>query len=168
MNGTGRVWRLGDNVDTDLIISGEYLNTVDESVLAAHCLEGVIDNFHSRISVGDVLVAGRNFGCGSSREHAPMALKACGVSCVVAQSFARIFYRNAINVGLPLIESHEVAGEATDGDQVAFDLDTGMVSLPERGKSESIAPLPDFIKEILEHGGLEAYHAALTSRQQTT
>ncbi|HOT06378.1 MAG: Isopropylmalate/citramalate isomerase small subunit [Methanosaeta sp. PtaB.Bin039] len=148
----GRAWIFGDDVDTDVIIPGKYLRTKDIGLLAEHVMEGLDPTFASRVSPGDVIVAGRNFGCGSSREQAPVALKAAGVSCVVARSFARIFFRNAINVGLPLLEA-DVPCQA--GDVVEVDLEAGRVSCS--GQEYSGTRLPPFLMEILQDGGLVAH-----------
>lgn len=147
----GRAWIFGDDVDTDVIIPGKYLRTKDLSILAQHVMEGLDPKFASRVGKGDVIVAGRNFGCGSSREQAPLALKVAGVSAVVARSFARIFYRNAINIGLPLIEADV---EAQQGDSVELDLASGIVRVGERTFQGT--RLPDFLLEILQSGGLVA------------
>lgn len=149
----GRAWIFGDDVDTDVIIPGKYLRTKDTSIWAKHVMEGLDQNFASRVEKGDVIVAGRNFGSGSSREQAPLALKEAGVAAVVARSFARIFYRNAINVGLPLIEAEEV--EAKEGDQVEVDLLAGTVIVGERVFRGT--KLPCFLLEILQDGGLVAH-----------
>jgi len=153
----GRVWRYGDNVDTDVIIPARYLNSADPKELATHCMEDIDPTFAGKVKVGDIIVAGRNFGCGSSREHAPVAIKASGVPCVIADSFARIFYRNAINIGLPLIELGEAVAEIHNGDAVQIDLDTGIVKNVTTGKSYQVQPLPDFIQEIASAGGLINY-----------
>jgi methanogen homoaconitase small subunit len=146
---SGRVWKFGDNIDTDVIIPGKYLRTTDMSIFASHVMEGIDPGFSSKIQKGDIIVAGRNFGCGSSREQAPLALKHAGISCVVAESFARIFFRNAINVGLPIIETRV---ECKEGDIIEIDLENGIVK-----NGDSSFPgtrLPDFLLEILKDGGL--------------
>ncbi len=148
----GKVWKYGDNVDTDVIIPGKYLRSADFRVFAEHAMEGIDPGF--RPAAGDVIVAGRNFGCGSSREQAPLAIKYAGVSCVVATSFARIFFRNAINVGLPIVEA-DVAGAVEKGDIIEVDLDTGCVSA--NGSRYTSTKLPDFLQDILNAGGLVAY-----------
>jgi 3-isopropylmalate/(R)-2-methylmalate dehydratase small subunit len=150
---TGKVWRYGDNVDTDVIIPARYLNTSDPKELAIHCMEDIDPGFAGRVEQGDILAAGRNFGCGSSREHAPVALRASGISCVIAASFARIFYRNAINIGLPLIELAE-ADEIQAGDSVSVDVASGKVTNLTSGKTYQAEPLPEFIQEIARAGGL--------------
>lgn len=149
----GKVWRYGDNVDTDVIIPARYLNTADPKELAIHCMEDIDPSFAGRVAPGDIMVAGRNFGCGSSREHAPVALRASGISCVIAASFARIFYRNAINIGLPLIELPE-AGEIQAGDSVSIDVASGKVTNLTSDKVYQAEPLPEFIQEIARAGGL--------------
>lgn len=146
---TGKVWKFGDNVDTDVIIPGKYLRTTDMSVFAAHVMEGIDPGFSKKVKKGDVIVAGKNFGCGSSREQAPLALKYAGLSCIVAESFARIFFRNAINVGLPIIESRIYCKE---GDIIEIDLESGIINT--QGKSYAGSKLPDFLREILSDGGL--------------
>lgn len=150
----GKVWRFGDNVDTDVIIPARYLNTTDPEELAKHCMEDADPEFAKKVKKGDIMVAGRNFGCGSSREHAPIAIKASGISCVVAESFARIFYRNAFNTGLLIIECPEAAKEAETGDELEIDIETGKIINHTKGKTYVIKPLPIFMKQILEDGGL--------------
>ena len=152
--GGNRVWRLGDNVDTDVIIPARYLSTTDPVELARHCLEDLDPGFAGAVRVGDVIVAGTNFGCGSSREHAPLAIKAAGVSLVVAASFARIFFRNAINIGLPLVEAPLAASAIGDGDRVAFDGGIGVLTNLTTGQSWPVRPFPDFLQEIIDAGGL--------------
>lgn len=149
----GKVWRYGDNVDTDVIIPARYLNTSEPKELAVHCMEDIDPGFAGQVASGDIMVAGRNFGCGSSREHAPVAIRASGISCVIAASFARIFYRNAINIGLPLIELPE-ADEIQAGDQVSVDAASGTVTNLTSGKTYQAEPLPEFIQEIAHAGGL--------------
>ncbi|NPV30363.1 MAG: 3-isopropylmalate dehydratase small subunit [Firmicutes bacterium] len=153
----GRVWKFGANIDTDLIIPARYLNTTDPAELAAHCMEDADPDFARRVSPGDIVVAGKNFGCGSSREHAPIALKGAGVGCVIAASFARIFYRNAINIGLPILESSEAAAALEEGDLVAVDLASGMIKNLSRGGVYQAAPFPPFMQEIMRAGGLINY-----------
>ncbi len=148
----GRVWRFGDNVDTDQIIPAEYLVTADEKELAEHAFEKVRPEFAVEVKPGDIIVAGRNFGCGSSREHAPLALKGAGIGAVVAESFARIFFRNSINVGLPLVEAKL---DVEDGEEVEIDFERGIIAT-QRG-SVSFKPLPPFLRKLLESGGLVAY-----------
>jgi 3-isopropylmalate/(R)-2-methylmalate dehydratase small subunit len=150
----GRAFRYGDSVDTDVIIPARYLTTDDEAELAKHVLEDLDPTFTARVEPGDVLVAGANFGCGSSREHAPIALKAAGVAAVVAESFARIFFRNAINTGLPIFESRAAVEDITGGDEVEVDLAAGVVHNHTTGRSHTAEPLPEFVMEIVRAGGL--------------
>ncbi len=152
----GNVIRYGDNVDTDVIIPARYLNTSDPKELAAHCMEDLDAGFAGRVQAGDILVAGQNFGCGSSREHAPIAIKASGVSLVIAASFARIFYRNAINIGLAIVECPEAAAAISDGDRVETDLDRGILHDLTTGAEFRTAPFPAFVQQIIENGGLTA------------
>ncbi len=149
----GTVWKFGDNINTDDIIAAKYLNTTDEQELAAHCMESVSPDFSRRVKRGDIIVAGDNFGCGSSREHAPVALKGCGISAVIARSFARIFLRNSINTGLPVIELPD-AGEINEGDRLEIQLDSGTVKNMTSGKSYKFIKYPGFLQEIIENGGL--------------
>jgi 3-isopropylmalate/(R)-2-methylmalate dehydratase small subunit len=151
---SGRAWRYGDNVDTDVIIPARYLTTTDEKLLAAHALEDLDPSFASSVSPGDVVVAGANFGCGSSREHAPIALKGAGVGAVVAASFARIFFRNAINTGLPILTCPEAVAAVQDGDRVSVDVIAGIVRNETRGVDFTAEPLPDFVMAIVSAGGL--------------
>lgn len=150
----GTVHKYGDNVDTDVIIPARYLNTASHKELAAHCMEDIDRDFVKKVKPGDLIVARRNFGCGSSREHAPIAIKACGVSCVVADSFARIFYRNSINIGLPILECAEAAAEIRDGDEVEADFDTGTIKNISSGKTYKARPYPPFLQNIIRKGGL--------------
>lgn len=150
----GRSWRYGDDIDTDRIIPARYLNTFDPEELAAHALEDLDPTFASRFPPGDILVVGRNFGCGSSREHAPLALKGVKVGAIVAESFARIFYRNAVNIGLPILESPEAVAAIQGGDEVEIDLDTGEIRDLSRGLSFQTTPFPEFLQEIIRRGGL--------------
>jgi len=152
-----RVWKYGDDVDTDVIVPARYLNTSVPAELAAHCMEDIDAGFVAAVEAGDVIVAGENFGCGSSREHAPIAIKASGVACVVAASFARIFYRNAINIGLPILECPEAASEAESGDRLSVDLASGTIRNLSKGSSHSAAPFPPFMRGIIDSGGLIAY-----------
>ena len=149
-----KVYKYGDNVDTDVIIPARYLNAPDEKSLASHCMEDIDASFASTVEAGDIIVAGSNFGCGSSREHAPLAIKACGVKCVIAPSFARIFYRNAINIGLPIMESAEAAAVIQAGDTVSVDFATGVITDETQGKRWQAAPFPEFVEGIIEAGGL--------------
>lgn len=150
----GTVIRYGDNVDTDVIIPARYLNTGDPAALAAHCMEDLDPGFVQRVKKGDILVAGQNFGCGSSREHAPLAIQASGISAVIAASFARIFYRNAINIGLAIVECPEAAAAIAEGDTVEADLDAGIIRDLTTGAEFKTAPFPPFIQSIIEQGGL--------------
>ena len=156
MKYTGSVIKYGDNVDTDVIIPARYLNTSVPSELAAHCMEDLDKTFVSRVKAGDIIVAGQNFGCGSSREHAPIAIKASGVSLVIAKSFARIFYRNAINIGLAIVECPEAAAEISEGDEAEADLDNGIIRDLTTGREYTTAPFPEFVQKIIENGGLIA------------
>ncbi len=153
----GNVFKYGDNVDTDVIIPARYLNSSDPGELAAHCMEDIDSEFTSKVQKGDIIVAAKNFGCGSSREHAPIAIKAAGVSCVIAETFARIFYRNSINIGLPIIECPEAAGQICAGDRVSVDLDTGIITDETLGKSWKGQAFPPFMQNIISAGGLIAY-----------
>ena len=154
MNTEGKVFKYPDNVDTDVIIPARYLNTSDHKELASHCMEDLDKTFVSRVKQGDIMVAGLNFGCGSSREHAPIAIKASGVSLVIAKSFARIFYRNAINIGLAIVECPEAADSISEGDTVEADLDNGIIRNITTGKEYKTAPFPEFVQKIIENGGL--------------
>ena len=153
----GKVFRYGDNVDTDVIIPARYLNTSDPKELAKHCMEDVDAEFVSAIRPGDIIVAGRNFGCGSSREHAPLAIKASGISCVVAATFARIFYRNALNIGLPILECSAAAEEIAAGDVGAVDLGKGTIVDRTTGKTFDAEPFPPFMQKLVDAGGLAAF-----------
>ena len=154
MNAKGRVHKYGDNVDTDVIIPARHLNTQDHAELASHCMEDIDAEFVNKVKTGDIMVAGNNFGCGSSREHAPVAMKARGISCVIAATFARIFYRNSINIGLPILECPEASSKIEDGDEVSIDFDTGIITNETKGETYQAMPFPDFIKEIMADGGL--------------
>lgn len=154
MKANGIAHRYGDNVDTDVIIPARYLNTSDEKELAMHCMCDIDANFTTKIKVGDMIVAGNNFGCGSSREHAPIAIKACGISCVIAASFARIFYRNAINIGMPILECAEASQRIEDKDEIEIDFDQGIIRNITKNETYQAQPFPDFIKNIMEHDGL--------------
>jgi len=150
----GKAWKFNDNIDTDLIIPARYLNTINPVELAKHCMEDADPEFVKKISNGDIIVAGENFGCGSSREHAPIAIKACGISAVIAKSFARIFYRNSINTGLPIIESIDAAEGISEGDKITVDLENGVIENLTKGKKYISAAFPDFIQGIIKAGGL--------------
>ena len=154
MNAHGFVHKYGDNVDTDVIIPARYLNTSSHAELASHCMEDIDKDFVNDVKPGDIIVADKNFGCGSSREHAPIAIQASGISCVIASTFARIFYRNAINIGLPILECSEAAGDIQSGDEVEVDFDTGVIQNRTSGKSYQAQPFPPFIQNIIQKGGL--------------
>ena len=156
MTAQGRVHTYGDNVDTDVIIPARYLNTSSHEELAAHCMEDIDKDFVSRVRPGDILVARKNFGCGSSREHAPIAIKASGISCVIASTFARIFYRNAINIGLAILECDEAARDIQAGDEVNVVFVTGLITNLTTGKTYQAEPFPPFIQNIIQKGGLLA------------
>lgn len=156
MKAQGRVFKYPDNVDTDVIIPARYLNTSDAKELAKHCMEDIDKTFTERVQSGDIIVAGWNFGCGSSREHAPLTIKTNGVSCVIAKSFARIFYRNSINIGLPILECEQAAEEINDGDDVSIDFDKGIITNNSTGKTYEAQPFPPFIQKIISDGGLLA------------
>ncbi len=153
----GKLWKFGDDVDTDAIIPARYLNTSDPAELARHCMEDADPSFSSKLSPGDIIVAGKNFGCGSSREHAPLAIKAAGVACVIAESFARIFYRNAINIGLPILESPEASQKLQEGEQVEVDLEKGEIRALPDGENYNAVPFPPFMRELIAVGGLINY-----------
>lgn len=153
----GRVWKFGDHVDTDVIIPARYLVTGDPAELAKHCLEDADPTFAQRVRPGDIIVAGENFGCGSSREHAPLSIKGAGVACVIAASFARIFYRNAINIGLPILEAPQAAAEIQAGDEVEVDLGTGRIRDLTTGREYTAQPFPPFMQELIAAGGLIPY-----------
>ena len=153
----GKVFKFGDNVDTDVIIPARYLNSSDPKELAQHCMEDIDADFVKKVSPGDLIVATKNFGCGSSREHAPLAIKAAGVSCVIAETFARIFYRNAINIGLPIIECPEAAKDIADGDEVEVDFDSGRITNETKGTTYQGQAFPPFMQKIIDCGGLVNY-----------
>lgn len=154
MDAKGRVHKYGNNVDTDVIIPARHLNTQDHKELASHCMEDIDRDFVNKVKEGDIIVAGDNFGCGSSREHAPIAIKASGISCVIANTFARIFYRNAINIGLPILECGEASEKIEDGDEVSVDFNTGVITNITKNETYQALPFPDFIKDIMAKGGL--------------
>lgn len=156
MKTQGHVFKYPDNVDTDVIIPARYLNTADAAELAKHCMEDIDTAFVSKVQPGDIIVAGWNFGCGSSREHAPLVIKTCGTGCVIAKSFARIFYRNAINIGMPILECEAAAEEIQAGDAVSIDFDSGIISDLTTGKTYQAEPFPEFIQNIIRKGGLLA------------
>ncbi|MEG0075030.1 MAG: 3-isopropylmalate dehydratase small subunit [Eubacterium sp.] len=157
MNAKGKVFRYGNNVDTDVIIPARYLNTSDPLELAEHCMEDIDTNFVKRVSDGDIIVADDNFGCGSSREHAPIAIKASGISCVIANSFARIFYRNAINIGLPILECPEAVAVIEAGDDVEVNFDSGMIKDVTKNQTFQGQAFPEFMQELIAAGGLVNY-----------
>lgn len=154
MKASGFVHKYGDNVDTDVIIPARYLNSPDAKELAQHCMEDIDADFVKNVKPGDIIVANENFGCGSSREHAPISIKASGVSCVIATTFARIFYRNAINVGLPILECKEASQKIENGDKVEIDFDTGKITNVTKGETYQAEPFPEFIQNIINKGGL--------------
>ncbi len=153
----GTVFKYGDNIDTDVIIPARYLNTSDAAVLAKHCMEDIDISFAHRVKKGDVIVAGKNFGCGSSREHAPLAIKTAGISVVIASTFARIFYRNAINIGLAILECPEAVLDTTDGDQVEVDFSSGTIKNITKGRTYQAQPFPEFMQALIAAGGLVNY-----------
>ncbi len=154
MKAHGKVHKYGDNVDTDVIIPARHLNTSDHKELASHCMEDIDAEFVNKVKQGDIMVGGDNFGCGSSREHAPIAIKASGIDCVIAKTFARIFYRNSINIGLPILECPEASEKIQDGDEVSIDFDSGVITNETKGETYKALPFPDFIKDIMAKGGL--------------
>ncbi len=156
MNAHGIAHKYGDHVDTDVIIPARYLNTPDPKELAAHCMEDIDKDFIRKVQPGDILAAGVNFGCGSSREHAPIAIKAAGISCVIAASFARIFYRNAINIGLPILECPAASAAIADGDEVKVDFNAGTITDVTKDETYHAEPFPPFIRDMIEQGGLMA------------
>lgn len=156
-NANGSVFKYGDNVDTDVIIPARYLNCTDPKDLAAHCMEDIDKDFINKVTEGDIIVANKNFGCGSSREHAPIAIKAAGVSCVIAETFARIFYRNSINIGLPIVECPEAAREINAGDRVNVDFDSGIITDETTGKKYQGQAFPPFMQKIIDSEGLVNY-----------
>ncbi len=157
MKAYGKVFKYGDNVDTDVIIPARYLNAPDPAELAKHCMEDIDVDFVKNVNKGDIIVAEKNFGCGSSREHAPIAIKAAGVSCVIAETFARIFYRNAINIGLPIIECREAARDIEAGDEIEVDFDTGMIYNKTKGREYKGQAFPEFMQKIIKAEGLINY-----------
>jgi 3-isopropylmalate/(R)-2-methylmalate dehydratase small subunit len=157
MNAHGKAFRYGDNVDTDVIIPARYLNTSDAKELASHCMEDIDQDFVTKVEEGDIMVANKNFGCGSSREHAPLAIKTAGISCVIAASFARIFYRNSINIGLPILECPEAVEGIKAGDIIDIDFSTGEICNKTSGKCFQAEPFPPFIQEMIAHDGLVNY-----------
>ena len=164
MRYTGKVWKFGDNINTDEIIPARYLNTSDPAELARHCMEDADPDFPDKVRPGDIIVAGQNFGCGSSREHAPIALKAAGVACVIAGSFARIFYRNAFHMGLPILECPGAAGRIAEGDTVTVELDSGRIILAQASGELAAQPIPPFMRSLIDAGGLMNYVKKKTIR----
>lgn len=154
MEAKGFVHKYGDNVDTDVIIPARHLNTANHKELASHCMEDIDGDFIKKVRQGDIMVAGFNFGCGSSREHAPIAIKEAGIDCVIAKTFARIFYRNSINIGLPILECEEASEKIQAGDEVSINFDTGIITNITRNENYQALPFPDFIKDIMAKGGL--------------
>lgn len=157
MKALGKVFKYGDNVDTDVIIPARYLNSSDPAELATHCMEDIDKEFVNKVQKGDMIVAAKNFGCGSSREHAPIAIKASGVSCVIAETFARIFYRNAINIGLPIIECKEASERIEAGDEIAIDFDSGIITNNTKGETYQGQAFPEFMQKIIKAEGLMNY-----------
>ena len=153
----GKAWKFGDDVNTDEIIPARYLNTSDPDELASHCMEDIDPDFVKKMSPGDIIVADKNFGCGSSREHAPIAIKVAGISCVIARSFARIFYRNSINIGLPILECEEAASKIAEGDEIEVDLASGTITNVTKNETYKARPFPEFMQEIIGAGGLMNY-----------
>ena len=161
----GKSIKYGDNVDTDVIIPARYLNTIDKKELASHCMEDIDKTFHEKVQAGDIMIAGYNFGCGSSREHAPIAIRASGISCVIAASFARIFYRNAINIGFPILECPEAAARIKKGDTVTVDAESGVITDLTTGETFKATAFPAFINGIIENGGLLPYLKAKQAKE---
>ena len=157
MNAQGKAFKYGDNVDTDVIIPARYLAIQDAEELSAHCMEDIDKDFVNKISKGDMIIAGKNFGCGSSREHAPLVIKTCGVSCVIAETFARIFFRNAINIGLPIIECKEASQNIETGDEISVDFDSGMIYNRTKNQEYKGQPFPEFMQKIVKNEGLVNY-----------
>jgi 3-isopropylmalate dehydratase, small subunit len=157
MEARGKAIKYGDNIDTDVIIPARYLNTSEPAELASHCMEDIDKEFLNKVKNGDIMVAGKNFGCGSSREHAPIAIKASGISCIIAETFARIFYRNAINIGLPIIECKDAARDISDGDKLVIDFDTGLITNTTSNKTYTGAAFPEFMQQLISADGLIGY-----------
>ncbi|MDI1470987.1 MAG: 3-isopropylmalate dehydratase small subunit [Thermodesulfovibrio sp.] len=150
----GKIWKFGDNIDTDAIIPARYLNTSDPKELAKHVMEDADKDFPTKVKPGDIIIAGKNFGCGSSREHAPLAIKSAGIQAVVAKSFARIFFRNAFNIGLPIFEVKDLTDEADEGDEIEIDMDSGQIMNLTKGKKYETKPIPSFMQDLIKAGGL--------------
>ena len=163
----GKVWKFGDNIDTDAIIPARYLTTSDPRELAAHCMEDADPDFITRMKTGDIILGGENFGCGSSREHAPIAIKAAGVSCVIAKSFARIFYRNAFNTGLPIFESKEIGDAISEGEKVTVNSAKGTITITNSNKIFMINPIPPFMEKLIADGGLMKHIARKRGKNET-
>lgn len=163
----GKVWKFGDNIDTDAIIPARYLTTSNPAELAAHCMEDADPDFVKKMAKGDIILAGENFGCGSSREHAPIAIKAAGVPCVIAKSFARIFYRNAFNMGLPIFESRDLYDTLREGDEIVVDSTRGTITISSSGQTFSIRPIPPFMEELIADGGLMQHIAKKRKKHGT-
>lgn len=161
MKALGKTWKYGDNIDTDVIIPARYLNTPEAKELAKHCMEDIDTSFASKVQEGEIMIAGKNFGCGSSREHAPLAIKTCGIACVIAASFARIFYRNALNIALPILECPEAAEAIKAGDEVEVDFDTGKIIDKTSGATFEAEPFPPFMQDLIKAGGLASYMKGL-------
>lgn len=157
MKANGKIIKYGDNIDTDVIIPARYLNTTDHKELASHCMEDIDKDFVNKVQSGDIMVGGANFGCGSSREHAPIAIKASGISCVIAKDFARIFYRNSINIGLPILECAEASEDIEEGNEVEVDFDTGVITNKTKNKTYQAVAFPEFMQGIINAGGLVEY-----------
>ncbi len=164
MKFSGQVYKFGNDIDTDAIIPARYLNTFDPAELAKHCMEDADPQFPVKVKAGDIIVAEKNFGCGSSREHAPIAIKAAGISCVIAKSFARIFYRNAVNIGLPILESPEAVDAINEGDQLEVELESGKILNLRTGETYQAAPFPEFMQQIMDKGGLIEYVRAKVNK----
>ncbi len=160
MEAKGKVFKYGDNIDTDVIIPARYLNVSTGEELAKYCMKDIDEDFVNKVATGDIIVATKNFGCGSSREHAPLAIKCAGVSCVIASTFARIFYRNAINIGLPILECQEAANDIEEGEEVSVDFNSGIITNITKGKTYQSAPFPAFIQNIMKNDGLVQYTKA--------
>lgn len=154
MKAQGTAIKYGDNIDTDVIIPARYLNTTDHAELAKHCMEDIDKEFVNKVKSGDIMIGGANFGCGSSREHAPIAIKASGISCVIAKDFARIFFRNSINIGLPILECEEASKDIDEGDEIAIDFDTGVITNITKNKTYQAVAFPPFMQDIINAGGL--------------
>ena len=167
MNANGKVFKYGDNIDTDAIIAARYLNTPDYKDLASHCMEDIDASFARNVKEGDIIVAMKNFGCGSSREHAPVTIKVAGISCVIAKSYARIFYRNSFNVGLPILECEEAADKIQAGDEVSVDLKSGKITNITRNETYQAEPFPEFIQQIINCNGLVGYVKKTIGEQWT-